>query len=76
MAQLRPDMTARVVALHSRQAGGALVGGTVASRLILVAQLSETAWSLTGRPLPVYTRSTMPVVLTTFDTLAEREHAR
>ena len=33
---------------------------TVAERLAMVAVLSERLWRLTGRPVPEYTRSTMP----------------
>lgn len=58
-------MTARVVSLHSAEASDATVGGTPEERLALVARLSETSWTLTGRPRPEYTRSTMPVVVTT-----------
>jgi hypothetical protein len=57
-------MTARIVSLQSREAGDSRVGGTVAERLALLAELSERAWQLTGRPLPTYTRATMPVVIT------------
>ena len=56
-------MTARVVSLTSREAGEAIVGGTVAERIALVAELSESMWRLTGRPLPVYSRATMPVAI-------------
>ena len=58
-------MTARVVPLTSDAAGDARVGGSVAERLALIAELSHRAWSLTKRPLPSYTRRTMPVRLTT-----------
>ncbi|MGH7670349.1 MAG: hypothetical protein ACRENQ_12745 [Gemmatimonadaceae bacterium] len=73
MPKPRRDMTARVVPLHSRDAGNATVGGSVAERLMLVAQLSETSWQLTGYPLPVYTRETMPVVVTTLKAQGGRE---
>ena len=66
-------MTARVVPLHSREAGDVTVGGSAADRLVLVAQLSETSWKLTGRPLPVYTRATMPVVVTTLKAQGDGE---
>ena len=65
MSNPRRVMTIRVAPLHGREAGDARVGGTVAERLALVARFSETSWTLTGRPLPAYTRATMPVVLTT-----------
>jgi hypothetical protein len=56
-------MTARVVPLRSDEAGDARVGGTVEERLALVAELSRRAWALTARPIPHYTRETMPVRL-------------
>jgi hypothetical protein len=33
------------------------------ARLALMAELSETGWSLLGRTFPVYERSTMPCVI-------------
>lgn len=56
-------MTARIVPLNSREAGEARVGGTIAERIALVAELSEMMWARTGRPVPSYTRATMPVVI-------------
>ncbi len=56
-------MTARVVPLGSADAADSLVGGTVAERLALVADLSETMWNLTRQPRPQYSRATMPVTL-------------
>ena len=73
MATDRSKMTARIVPLHSREAGDARVGGTVAERIALVAELSEMLWARTGRPLPSYTRATMPVVMTTRGPRAPRE---
>lgn len=73
MPKPRQNMTVRIVPLHSREAGDPTVGGSVAERLRLVAQLSETSWKLTGRRLPVYTRATMPVVVTTLKAQAGRE---
>lgn len=58
-------MTARVVPLRSDEAGDARVGGTAEERLALLAVLSRRMWALTQRPLPSYTRSTMPVRLST-----------
>jgi hypothetical protein len=58
-------MTARVVPLHSDEAGDARVGGTPEERLALLAELSRRMWALTQRPLPSYTRETMPVRLST-----------
>lgn len=67
MPKRRRDLTARVVPLQSREAADATVPGTAAERLALVAQLSEMSWALTGRPLPTYTRATMPVVVATLE---------
>ena len=53
-------MSVRVVPLRSDEAGDARVHGTMAERLALVRELSERAWALTKRPLPSYTRRTMP----------------
>lgn len=58
-------MTARVVPLRSNEAGDGRVGGTAEERLALLAELSRRMWALTQRPLPCYTRSTMPVRLST-----------
>ena len=63
-------MTARVVPLGSVLAGGSRVGGSGDERVALVTELSEMAWAQTGRPLPDYTRATMPVVVTTRGALA------
>jgi len=60
----RRDMTGRVVSLQSPEASDARVPGTVAERLHLVKELSEMLWARTRRPLPAYTRATMPVVIT------------
>lgn len=63
MPRIRHEMTVRIVPLRSHDAGDALVGGTAAERVRLVAELSEMQWQLTGRPLPTYTRATMPIAL-------------
>jgi hypothetical protein len=34
---------------------------TAEERIAMVAELSARMWELTGRPLPSYTRATMPV---------------
>lgn len=60
----RSQMTARVVALESQEAGDGRVGGTADERLALVSELSRRMWALTGTPTPVYSRATMPVRLT------------
>lgn len=61
----RNQMTARVVPLQSDEAGDARVGGTVAERLSLLAELSSRMWELTKRPRPTYTRASMPVKVIT-----------
>ena len=61
----RSRMTARVVSLHSDEAGDARVSGTPEERLALLAELSRRMWALTQRPVPAYTRATMPVRLST-----------
>jgi hypothetical protein len=61
MREKRRDMTARSVPLTSREAGESRVGGTPAERIAMVATLTRAAWALTGRPVPSYTRATMPV---------------
>ncbi len=57
----RRTMTVRIVPLDSPEAGDARMGGTAEERLAVTFRLSETGWKLTGRPLPEYTRGTMPV---------------
>jgi hypothetical protein len=69
MATDRRDMTVRVVPLRSAEAGDSQIGGTVAERPALVEVLSEQQWALTGRPLPTYTRATMPINVTTLRAL-------
>ena len=64
-------MTARVVPLGSPEAGDPRMGGTLEERVAAVAELSAEGWRLSGRPLPVYTRATMPVVLGTLKDHAE-----
>jgi hypothetical protein len=64
MTNHRTDMTARVVPLRSREAGEPPCPPTASERIALVTRLSREMWALTGRPLPSYTRKTMPVVLT------------
>ena len=58
-------MTVRVVPLTSREAGDPRMGGTPAERVAAVAELTELAWKLAGRPFPTYTRATIPVIVTT-----------
>lgn len=73
MATDRRGMTVRVVALESDEAGDNRVGGTAAERVALVGKLSEEVWVRTHRPLPAYTRATMPVNLTTLRAQSTRD---
>jgi hypothetical protein len=58
-------MTARIVPLRSDEASDARVDGTPEERLALLAELSRRMWALTRRPLPSYTRESMPVRVST-----------
>jgi hypothetical protein len=70
MAKDRSTMTVRIVPLNSREAGDARMGGTVAERVAVVAEITAIGWTLANRPFPAYTRAGMPVVVTT---LAEQK---
>jgi hypothetical protein len=61
----RSQMTVRIVRLGSPEADDVRMAGTVAERLAVVAELTDLGWALAKLPLPTYTRSTMPVVMTT-----------
>jgi hypothetical protein len=63
MTSHRRDMTVRVVPLRSREGGEPPCPPTPSERIALVTRLSREMWALTGRPLPSYSRDTMPVVL-------------
>jgi hypothetical protein len=58
-------MTARRVAQGSREASEARVDGSINERLALVTVLSLSAWTNSGRSLPVYRRADMPIRQTT-----------
>jgi hypothetical protein len=66
-------MPVSIVPLRSDEAADARVGGTVADRVALVAELSKVMWARTGKPLPTYTRATMPVVMTTLGARPDRD---
>jgi len=66
-------MTVRIVPLHGAEASDSRVGGTAAERLALVTSLSERLWTLTSKPLPVYTRATMPIALKALRTRSDRD---
>lgn len=72
MTTPRHEMTVRVVSLTSREAGDARVGGTIAERLALVSTLSAQLWSRTKRPLPSYTRATLPVEISSLQCQSPR----
>jgi hypothetical protein len=61
MSADRRHMTARVVPLTSDEASDPRMGGSIDERVAAVAVLSAEAWRLAGRPLPTYSRQTMPV---------------
>jgi len=63
----------RVVPLHSPEASDSRAGGTAAERVALVAELSEMLWTRAGKPLPAYTRATMPIVVTTLGARRDRD---
>ncbi len=59
-----PRIPVRIVPLSSDAAADAYVEGSIDERLALLARLSRRAWAATGRPIPSYTRATIPVVIT------------
>lgn len=61
----RTQMTARVVALGSDDAGDARVPGSPTVRLAILADLRRRMWELTRRPYPTCSRGTMPAKVTT-----------
>lgn len=61
MADTPRDMTFRLVPIDSPEASESRVAGSAADRIRLVAILSAMMWTRTRRPLPVYSRATMPV---------------
>jgi hypothetical protein len=58
-----PRVPVRIVPLSSLEAEESYVEGTIDERLALVARLSRRAWAATGRPIPSYTRATIPVII-------------
>jgi hypothetical protein len=65
MPARRSKMTVRVVHLNSAEASDPRMGGTADERVAAVAVLTQEAWALAGKPLPAYTRATIPVVVST-----------
>jgi len=66
-------MTVRIVPLHSAEAGDARVEGTPTERLKVTSELSQRAWSLTGKPLPTHARRDMPVRVLKLGELPDRD---
>lgn len=63
MKKHRGHMTVRVVPLRSAEAADSVVVGTAEHRIAVVLRLSETLWASTRRPLPAYTRKTIPFTM-------------
>lgn len=73
MDRMKHRMTVRIVSLESDEAGDARMGGTVEARVAAVAQLTLEAWRLADRPIPSYTRTTMPIARRTLRDPSPRE---
>jgi len=69
----RNGMTVRQVPQGSREAGDAIVGGSINDRLALVSVLSLSAWANSGRSLPAYHRQDIPVHRTTLTARRDRD---
>jgi hypothetical protein len=65
MAKDRSNMTVRKFRLGDPEADDVRMGGTVAERIEALTALTAIAWETSKRPLPTYTRATMPIVVTT-----------
>lgn len=63
MSRKRPDMTARVVPLGSKEAGEPPTPSSPEERIALVHALTREAWELAGRPIPDYSRDEMPIAV-------------
>ncbi len=61
----RDGLTVRVVPLSSPEAEDPRMGGTLEERVAAVTVLTTEGWRLAGRPLPTYTRATIPIVVST-----------
>ena len=59
-AAARRVTQARVVRLGEEPGDDLSATTTVEERLAMVSELSRRMWELTGRPLPTYTRATLP----------------
>lgn len=67
-------MTYRVVALDSEEAGEAPAGVDGSESADMVAALSLAAWIGSGRQLPSYSRSQMPIRMTTLEEQDALDH--
>jgi hypothetical protein len=56
----RRDWTARVYRLGEEPGDDLSAVSTAEERLAMLAELSRRMWSLTGRPVPSYSRAEMP----------------
>jgi hypothetical protein len=61
MGELRRSLTVRIVPLGAERSHDVAAGTTVAQRLALLAELSREGWALSGKPVPQYARSKIPV---------------
>ena len=61
--RIRPNLTVRVLRGRDPGEGPELAGTTAAERVLLVEELTREGWAFGGRPMPQYTRATMPVSL-------------
>jgi hypothetical protein len=59
----RRDWPVRIFRLGEEPSDDLTSCTTAAERLALVGELSASAWALTGRPMPGYKRSEIPVVV-------------
>jgi hypothetical protein len=57
---LRRSLPVRVYRLGEEPGDDLSAVSTPEQRLAMVAELSRRMWTLTGRPLPSYTRASMP----------------
>jgi len=68
----RRHMTYRVVSLDSEEASQAPGADGIAADTMLT-ELSLAAWLASGRPLPSYSRSQMPIRMTTLEDQGTRD---
>lgn len=61
MTEPRPDITIKVVPMHSDAASDPRVGGTAEARLAMVTELTLLGWELSGKPMPTFARENMPM---------------